>query len=645
MIRFFNLILLFVITSSLFGQVTDTSIFNNAFEKEKFLALENKDQQEILTDLLYAINYDEALYLSSRSQIKQIINDLDQLKIRTKPLKKQVKVIYKKVHEQFFKKYDEKVCFNNIFHDGRYNCVTASSLFCIILNEFNIPYQIKETPTHVYLIADPGKQHILIETTTPAQGVVYYNEKAKRGYVEYLRDNKIISEQEFLMNSIDKLFNDYYDKDEEIGLKELVAINYYNSGVSYYNDEDYSNALPQFEKAKILYQSNPIKYMHNVTLLNVMHEDITHKRFSGKLLATYVNASKSDIKSNQIALEYFNAITNEYALNSPDIIKYQKIHADFIAQVNDSANISELEDTFHLYCGNYYHTQSNFDSTFYHLRKAYAINSSNLQTVELIKNAAINYMAMQSIDDEIFDSVEAYIEEFPFLLKDNRIVHNYFYALTSLITEYLEYDEYSNAKPYLDKFEEIAFSESAPEIRNEFIDAVYTTLFRYYADKENIKGAKAALDKGLKLNPRSRDMRMLQEIMKSVQINSRATNNMTYIPYQPKSTMDIFEDEFPGKWKTVSVSDYKGNDNIKIDKYFELKVTADKKFELTSKGQIVKGKWSVRTKSRLLYLIPNGCKNDYLVFRIIELENSELKLKPYEENKKPVKMYLILKKV
>jgi len=84
--------------------------------------------------------------------------------------------------------------FSRIFEAGIYNCVTASMLYALILDHYQIPYEIKEKPTHIYLVALPGKDNILFETTNP-RGLYVPDEKFKRDYVNSLVQLKYTTQE------------------------------------------------------------------------------------------------------------------------------------------------------------------------------------------------------------------------------------------------------------------------------------------------------------------------------------------------------------------------------------------------------------------------------------------------------------------
>ena len=141
------------------------------------------------------------------SQVKQFVQTIDLSELDKMKEKKKVKYIYDDVHKVFFKKYEEKVIFQDIFTKGYYNCATASSLFACIFDLLRIPYNGKETPSHVFLVAYPASSNILVETTTPGTGSVSFSDKTISDYINYLVRSKIITAEDTRNQSVNELFN------------------------------------------------------------------------------------------------------------------------------------------------------------------------------------------------------------------------------------------------------------------------------------------------------------------------------------------------------------------------------------------------------------------------------------------------------
>ena len=198
-----------VFTSSLFSQDSLVSVsevhFSSDFEREAFLKFKKTSGKELLLPLLLTTSS------SANAETTKLINDkililtnkLSSEGVNTKKNDKKIKTVYNQVHSTFLKKYQEDVRFQDIFTNGNYNCVTASALFALVFEQLNIPYEIKEEPTHVYLLAYPNSSNILVETTTPLSGFLSFDDRFKQNFIEVLKNQKIIGNAEISSKSTD----------------------------------------------------------------------------------------------------------------------------------------------------------------------------------------------------------------------------------------------------------------------------------------------------------------------------------------------------------------------------------------------------------------------------------------------------------
>src|SRR6185369_10374813 len=107
----------------------------------------------------------------------------------------------------------------------------ATALYAIIFSRLKLPYQIKETPTHVYIEAYPGSEKILVETTSPDNGFYQFSDEFALSFVKGLYKRKMISKEEMDTASTTSLFNKYYFSSEDIKLTELAGLQYSNYGI------------------------------------------------------------------------------------------------------------------------------------------------------------------------------------------------------------------------------------------------------------------------------------------------------------------------------------------------------------------------------------------------------------------------------
>ncbi|MEQ8573329.1 MAG: hypothetical protein RIB63_04670, partial [Fulvivirga sp.] len=201
--------------------------FNSDFEKQaltKFIKQNDFNYMEVFMAIDPSIDNAkfEDVQLRYQTQFKSIYNE----KVKSKRADKKLKIIYDEIHDAFLTQYKERILFNSIFDNGQYNCVSASALYSMALEEAEIPYIIKERPTHVYVLAYPKNEQIVVEATDPAGGYVKFNSSYKQAYIDRMAKAKMISDAEVKSKSADLLFDEYYFTDTDINLTQLIGIQY-----------------------------------------------------------------------------------------------------------------------------------------------------------------------------------------------------------------------------------------------------------------------------------------------------------------------------------------------------------------------------------------------------------------------------------
>ena len=123
-------------------------------------------------DEKFGIN-DDAISPEAVDQFEHMLNKLKVKQTQYRSEMGFLKHLFYTVHRKMLGDYVQYSSFQQIFEKhGYYDCVTASILYAIILDELNIQYEVRETDYHVYLLAIADDQEVFFETTDPMYGFV-----------------------------------------------------------------------------------------------------------------------------------------------------------------------------------------------------------------------------------------------------------------------------------------------------------------------------------------------------------------------------------------------------------------------------------------------------------------------------------------
>jgi hypothetical protein len=170
--------------------------------------------------------------------------------------------VFVKTHQKFLKDFEQYASFGELFDDGKYNCLTGTTVYALLLDHFNIDYSIIETNYHIFLTASTNSGQVLIEATDPSNGFITDQAKIHSRIKRY-RQNE-------LQTSAKNLYYYSFDLYNEVTLNELAGLLYYNHAVESYNAHKYLSAIDQLALALELYDSPRIEELSRVIQLAVV---------------------------------------------------------------------------------------------------------------------------------------------------------------------------------------------------------------------------------------------------------------------------------------------------------------------------------------------------------------------------------------
>ncbi len=616
----------------------DSCLFSNDFERQVFQKYQNGEKVAPL-DMLACFYYKQEDFKVIQQKIEETKTLLESKKIRKKNRKKQIKLIYKYVHSTLLKKYVEDAFFKDLFKHGQYNCVTASALYALLMEHYQIDYQIKETPNHVYLIAEPLRSNILLESTNPRNGLQVMSDDYKRKYINYLAANKIISEDEVESESLHNLFEEHHNKDVTIDIYQLAALQYYNKGVFLLKAKKTDAAIKNLEKANLIYPSNGVRFMLNLAIGSSLDEQVQTKSFDGRKFAKFLNLNASNKEVIQYGEQFFNTVAQELMVKHPNPKAYDQFYTEFTNELADSVNRTPYTLSYNYSWGYYATNQTEYVKGLRHLKKAYETNPSNLEIKNIIEHAASKHLFINKDFEATIDSLEYYYEQFPFLKEKNNFKTYHAYCHINGVDKAYGRKEEEIGYKHLVSLERMLQSHKDLRLEERQIEYAYLKAAEFYISKNDEKNGLQMLKRGLQFVPNSQTFNaILKEANRPKTSYNAPFLRMDNTGKQKKARAKKLETgikaHFAKTWKLKKVE--------KIDLKLpgtaptELRIVArkDKSVVFTyNKRKNIKGRWAVRYGSRLLYLIPDKGKNQFELFKIEEFSANRMVLIPYENDR------------
>jgi hypothetical protein len=183
------------------------------------------------------------------SKMDQFISELRMKRGKLKSDEAFIRYTFREAHKTFFKNYKAYAQFPEIFDSGNYDCLSATSLFSVVLDAFGFQYKIIETNYHIFMVVDGDQKQLLLESTDEMHGVITDEQLIKERLSRY-QENKVYA------SSAGKYYYQYHlDLYQQVMPQQLTGLLYYNQAVIAFNDNDLVACAQKLKKAIRIYNS------------------------------------------------------------------------------------------------------------------------------------------------------------------------------------------------------------------------------------------------------------------------------------------------------------------------------------------------------------------------------------------------------
>ncbi|MEM8966400.1 MAG: hypothetical protein AAGE93_08270 [Bacteroidota bacterium] len=487
--------------------VSNDIVFHSPFEEEIFRSLtENADQDHFALLLAGDQEVTKEFYQEKYKLYDAIIGNLENNKFAKKGSEKKIKQLYKTLHTSFLRKYEMKNTFSSIFRIGQYNCVSATGLYAIALSDLGIDYTIRETPTHVYLIAYPKTERILVETTDPTGGYYAFDNNFKNEFVTQMRKRKLISEQEFTTQSVNSLFDKYYFTDEDITLTQLAGLQYYNDALYSMEEEKYEYARQQLEKAHLLYPSERIAYLLQGVIALCLAELPTNNSQYSDYFIRLSRFRDYDIEIEDLVQE-FRRFTYEQLTQAYHISHYDTTFHNIIRNINDTSLIREISHVYYQERGRIEYNKGNYSKALELLTEACRLYPENVDNQAVLVSAIAQKLNTFSNNTKRIKLLEDYTDQLPFLSENNLIQGQLLQLYLIQFAQAYESGKRNEAEEFRQQFESKMLNRADDiPVNTDLVGRAYSLAAVYYFRKGNERETKRLINQGLEYAPNHHEL-------------------------------------------------------------------------------------------------------------------------------------------
>jgi tetratricopeptide (TPR) repeat protein len=495
-------ILVVAVTGLSFSQTKTDSIvrfselrFHSSFEKEAFVNFIRHDRDTFQLFLAIDSRMTPETAKSDFNLYNGVYDQLNGQNFQSKKLNGQIKLCYSTVHDRFLKKYNDNVLFPEIFQTGTYNCLTASMLYSMVFDAMKIPYKVMAAPGHIYLIANPGSNSIVIETTNPGFEKAIFTGEFKQQFVNYLRSSKLISEEEYKHKSVEEIFEEKFNEVNPASFRDLPGFQYYNSALAMFQDNNFDEAVQLCQKAYFFSQIQQIK----ILLYNALVFEVEKSRFDKVSDMDYLaELSRFENVSRESIAGIFGNIINHYLQFTDKDAYCDSLNQRLLSGLTDKNVREEINFSYNMQMSYHYQNSEKVEK---YIAKALEIKGNHRDAQLIMENYLKQKFFMIRDPRAMLDTAIQLEKRYTFqaiapMIKDLKLT-----AYLTVANDLCGEGKVAEADKYILNFE----SNCVPPVKNQSLESITQATYRsmavYYFNKGNKVKSKNYVDRGLKYVP------------------------------------------------------------------------------------------------------------------------------------------------
>lgn len=485
--------------------------FDSDFERQSFYA-KDIDPLQILMSLGNGAS--KTRYANAKWSIDQFLMEISGKFAKISDEGKKVKFLTSEVPKQFLKTYAIQTDFHYIFENGEYNCVSGTALYALIFDKLAIPYIIKETPNHVYLVAYPKTLGIMVESTMPKNG--YYMPKSKevQTMVDLLVSYEMITQEELTKNGHLSVFNNYFYTDKVITIKELTGLQYFNDAIVEIRLGNSPQSFSAIDKADYLCNSSESRLLKLSILSTVLAASKFNNYFDAYCLSQYANLEGA--KKGNVRLSYADLIQGPL-MRSNDKGFADSVFIIMKELITNKESLNEVKIVHYGMYSNYYQLKYNDKKASKYAELAYQINPDDVYTQSLFIRGAVKKIFSEEDweADDFLVAMDSTFKDKP-ELKNHNLLRLFYFDLYCLLSNDHYFDnDATNGKLYFDKaLETYKKLEDTTIVDLNNYAMLYADAAAYFYRQNEMEKALELIYDGLSRVPNHRRLRARLSIIK-----------------------------------------------------------------------------------------------------------------------------------
>ncbi len=414
--------------------------------------------------------------------------------------------IQKFVSKALLLSYVYEADFEDLFRFGKYNYFTAAAIYAFVLDQFGIPYEIREVPTHLYILAFPGDRNIHLETTRPGQQYFMFDHETRSEFVKFLLDQGVVDDRTFRNTSTRDLFEQYYVARYGLSIREMIGMLYINSALDLMSQNRSQQAYAQLEKAFILYPSYKTQYLLLVELnRHLVGLDYHNLADLGYLIKA------SRLVDHGISRELLQGILSDLVytilVREEDQEGFVYIYDYLMQYLGDEELKKKFNFLFFYEQGRMEFNQTRYGNALNYLESACRIYPEHEKAENLLTRALGGY-SLTVGPRPILEKIRLYDTTYSGIQEEGIYILVKIRTFLALSGESFQLHDAASGEKYMKEFESLMKANPEAEVDQILVGRTYSSAAIHYYRNGQIRQSRQMIEKGLEYAPDNIELKL-----------------------------------------------------------------------------------------------------------------------------------------
>lgn len=448
-------------------------------------------------------------------QLQHLIRQLEISGIQKRSVKKSVPYLRQQVEARFFKQVAEDADLLTMTQTGNFNQTSAAAIYALLLEHFDIPYQIRADLWEVYVIADPIGEHLPLFPPGNRQRIAPREKAFVRDYLQLLRNLAIPSEADWQRPEMELFQKYYFGSDERMSLSQLAAFAHYQQALRAYERKAYPQTLDHLRLADQLSVRPAFDVLRRATIYQLADRGQGDSRESLFYLFELRREHSGEDFQAEIRRR-FERVVEEQLRQRHNPRALDSVYAIVCARTSGDARLRTLlGETYCRQRIRYHADRQETQEVLRFVDSLYRYRPDDVALQEILAAEVVKPLTTERDYRLGLPRTEQALQRYPFLRQHPLFCDMDLHYRAERIRAVYDADDARQGQQYLNEFAQLLMRYPVTERRSSWIVTAYLAASNYHFRRGEYRAAEAVLERAYALAPQDHYLLHRLELLKN----------------------------------------------------------------------------------------------------------------------------------